>query len=83
MSKTNRTYLGHGSTRLVRRRNNPNKETLIYIPLSHVTVIRAHTNRVTKQHNKLYILASYYNWGYLSCRLQYASHSTYFHLQLI
>ena len=28
-------------------------------------------------------LASYYNWGRLSCRLQYAFHSTYFRLQLI
>jgi len=29
--------LGHGPMRLVPRRNNPNKETLIYIPLSHAT----------------------------------------------
>ena len=42
-SKTDRTSLGHGSMRLVHRRNNPNKETLIDIPLSHVTVILAHT----------------------------------------
>jgi len=27
--------------RLVHRRNNPNKETLIYIPLSHIAVIQA------------------------------------------
>ena len=31
------------------------KETLISIPLSYVTVIRAYTTRVAKQHNKLYI----------------------------
>jgi len=55
MSKTNRTYLGHGSTRLVRRRNNPNKKTLIYIPLSQVTIFRAHTTRVIIEHNELYI----------------------------
>jgi len=54
-SKTNRTSLGQGSIRLVHRRNNPNKETFIYKPLSHVTVIRAHTTRLTKQHNKLYM----------------------------
>ena len=47
-SKTDRTSLGHGSMRLVHRRNNPNKETLIYIPLSHVIVIQAHTTQVTK-----------------------------------
>ena len=41
--------------RLVCRRNNPNKETLICIPLSHVTVIRVYTTRVVKQHNKLLI----------------------------
>ena len=33
----------YGSMRLVHRKNNPNKETLIYIPLSQVTVIQVHT----------------------------------------
>jgi len=42
-SKTNRTSLGHSSTRLVRQRNNPNTKTLIYILLLHVTVFRAYT----------------------------------------
>ena len=32
--------------RLVHRRNNPNKETLIYIPLSHATEIQAYRIRV-------------------------------------
>ena len=49
MIKTNSVSLGHGSMRLVRQRNNPNKKTLIYIPLSHVTVIRAHTSCKTTQ----------------------------------
>ena len=31
-NKTNHTSLGHGSMRLVHRKNNPNKKTLIYIP---------------------------------------------------
>ena len=35
--------LSYGLMRLVPRGNNPNKETLIYIPLSHVTVIQAYT----------------------------------------
>jgi len=54
-SKTSRTSLGHGSMRLIRQRNNPNKETLIYIHLSNVTVIQAYITRVAKQHNELYI----------------------------
>jgi len=33
----------YDSMRLVHRRNNPNKETLIYIPLSHIIVIQVHT----------------------------------------
>jgi len=41
--------------RLVHQRNNPNKKTLIYIPLSHVVVLRAYTTRVAKQHNELLI----------------------------
>jgi len=82
MSKTNRTSLGHGSMRLVHRRNNPNKETLIYIPLSHVTVIQ-YMQPELQNDTTNYILASYYNWDCLSCRLQYASHSIYFHLQLV
>jgi len=32
--------------RLIHRRNNPNKETLIYIPLSHATEIQAYRIRV-------------------------------------
>ena len=36
----------YDSMRLVHRRNNPNKETLIYIPLSHVTEIQAYRIRV-------------------------------------
>jgi len=55
MNKTNRTSLGHSSMRLVRRSNNPNKETFIYIFLSHVTVIRVNTTQIAKQHNELYI----------------------------
>jgi len=55
MSKTMCTSLGHDSMGLVRQRNNLNKETFIYIPLSHVVVIQAHTTRVTKQHNNWYI----------------------------
>jgi len=35
--------LGYGLMRLVLRGSNPNKETLIYIPLPHVTVIQTHT----------------------------------------
>jgi len=33
----------YDSMRRVRRRDNPNKETLIYIPLSHIIVILMHT----------------------------------------
>ena len=36
----------YGFMRLVHRRNNPNKETLIYIPLSHVTITQAHSTRL-------------------------------------
>jgi len=68
MSKINRTILGHSSMRLVRQRNNPNEKTLIYIPLSHVTVIRAYTTRLQNNTTNC-ILASYYNWDRLSCRL--------------
>jgi len=55
MRKINRTSLGHSSTRLLRRRNNPDKKILIYKPLSHITVIQAYTTRVAKQHNELYL----------------------------
>jgi len=41
--------------RPVRRRNSPNKETLIYIPISHVTVIRVYTTRIAKPHDELLI----------------------------
>ena len=37
VSKSDFIRLGHGDMSLVHRRNNPNKETLIYIPLSHAT----------------------------------------------
>jgi len=30
-------------------------KTLIYIPSSHITVIRVHTTRIAKQHNELVI----------------------------
>ena len=33
----------YDSMRLVHRRNNTNKETLIYIPLPHIIVIQVHT----------------------------------------
>ena len=36
-SKIDCIRLGYGPMRLVHRRNNPNKETLIYILLSHAT----------------------------------------------
>jgi len=38
--------------RLIHRRNNPNKETLIYIPLSHATEIQAYRIRVAN-HRKV------------------------------
>ena len=41
-SKIDCIRLGYGPMRLVHRRNNPNKETLIHIPLSHATVIQAY-----------------------------------------
>jgi len=41
--------------RQVCRRNNPNKETLIYIPYANVTVIRVYTTKITKSHDKLLI----------------------------
>ena len=41
--------------RPVHQKNNPNKETLIYIPSSHVTVIRVYTTRIAKQYNELLI----------------------------
>ena len=37
VSKSDCIRLGYGPMRIVHRRNNPNKETLIYIPLSHAT----------------------------------------------
>ena len=52
-SKSDCMVSDHGSIRLVRRRNNPNKETLIYIPLSHVTIIQAHTTRLYSGHDKI------------------------------
>jgi len=54
-SKISRTSLIYNLMRLVHRRNNPNKETLIYIPLPHVAVIRVYITRIAKQHNKLLI----------------------------
>jgi len=39
ISKIDCIRLNHGPMRIVHRRNNPNKETLIYIPLSHATEI--------------------------------------------
>ena len=39
--------------RSVYRRNNQNKEILIYIHLTYVAVIRAYTTRIAKQHNEL------------------------------
>ena len=39
--------------RLVPRKNNPNKETLIYIHLPHVVVIRMYTTCIAKQRNEL------------------------------
>jgi len=41
--------------RQVHRRNNPNKKTLIYILLPHVTVIRVYTTRIAKLHDELLI----------------------------
>jgi len=37
--------------RQVRRRNNPNKEILIYNLMPHVTVIRLYTTRITKSYD--------------------------------
>jgi len=45
-SKSDCIRLSHGPMRLVHRRNNPNKETLIYIPLSHATGNQAYRIRV-------------------------------------
>ena len=47
-SKSDYICLSHCPMRLVHRRNNPNKETLIHIPLSHATVIQAYRIRVAK-----------------------------------
>jgi len=55
MRKTNHLSLDYGSMRLVRRRNNPNQETLIYIPLSHVTLIQAYQPELQNHTNELYI----------------------------
>jgi len=46
--------------RLVRRKNNPNKETLMYIHLSHVTIIRVYTIRIAKQCESDKMLTNYY-----------------------
>jgi len=54
-SKTSHTGSIYSFIWLVHRRNNPNKKTLIYIHLSHVTVLRAYTTRVAKQHSELLI----------------------------
>ena len=61
-SKTCYTNSIYGFMRQVQLRNNPNKETLIYIPLSHVTVIRVDTTGVAKNYefNKS-------NYGKTSC----------------
>ena len=48
ISKIDCISLSHGPMRLVPRRNNPNKETLIYIPLSHATEIQAYRIKVAK-----------------------------------
>ena len=53
MGKSDCMVSDRGSMRLVLRRNNPNKETLIYIPLSHVTIIQAHTIRLYSGHDKI------------------------------
>jgi len=53
--KTSCTSSDYGFMRPVRQRNNTNKEALIYIPLSCVTVIRVYTIRNAKQYNELLI----------------------------
>ena len=60
--KTSCTNSVYDFLRLVCRRNNPNKKTLIYIPLSHVTIIRVDTTGVAKNYefNKR-------NYGKTSC----------------
>jgi len=47
-SKSCHTSSSHGSMRLIRQRNNSDNETLIYIPLSHVTIAWVHTTRIAK-----------------------------------
>ena len=44
-SKSDCICLSYGPMRLIRRRNNPNKETLINIPLSHTTAIPSIQNQ--------------------------------------
>ena len=59
--------LSYGFMRLVPRGNNPNKETLIYIPLSHVTVIQVHTTPkisvliLCYYYTRLTLISSYVN----------------------
>ena len=49
--QSDRIYLSHCPMRPVPRGSNPNKETLIYIPLSHATVIQAYIIRVAKSYD--------------------------------
>jgi len=53
--KTSCISSDYGFMRPVHRRNNPNWETLVYIPLSHITVIRVYTTRIAKQYYELLI----------------------------
>jgi len=62
-SKTRCTSSDYDFKRQVSRRNNPNKETLIYIPLSHVTVIWVYTTQIVKQHNELLISTLFYYYS--------------------
>ena len=63
--------------RLVLRGNNPNKETLIYIPLSHVTVIQAHTTPTIS------VFYYYYYSSYPDIQLcELASQHTQIHIRV-
>ena len=62
-SKSDCIRLSHGPMRLIHRRNNPNKETLIYIPLSHATETQAYRIRVAN-HMKV---KQEYKAGIITC----------------
>ena len=78
--KTSCTSSDYGFMRPVCRRNNPNKKTLIYIPLFHITIIRVYTTQIAKQHKELLISTLLFLLLVLPIYLDMFHQYTYIHI---